>query len=127
MSKRKVIPNCFNCYYGGAYDPQKQLASCDSAVITEPTVTMYDAFLKKDRKYVKRADWFEKSDCEYFVPVLSESNEDFELESITTFQTSFDCPFCGESIDVYDIGIEETRLEECPTCGKIIAVKGKEI
>lgn len=123
----KIKPNCKKCYYGGSYIPNEQLASCKCTDVTEPTVIKFDDLFKKERQYVKRKNWDDESYCEYFIPHLSESDDDFELEAVCTFTTSFDCPFCGENIDVYDIGIEETRLVNCEECGKRLAVKGKSI
>lgn len=120
-------PNCEKCYHGGIFVKNKGLASCNSARITEPTVIEYDNFFKKDRQYVKRMNWDDECKCERFIPLLSESDKDFELVEVLTYETSFGCPFCGEDIDVYDIGIDETKLITCYNCERKIAVSGKEI
>lgn len=123
----KIKPNCQNCYYGGSYRPNESLASCEAPYPKEPTVIKFDELFKKERQYVKRKKWDDECDCKNFIPHLSESNGDYELEAVCTFNTSFDCPFCGENIDVYDIGIEETQIIKCDECGKEIAVDGKAI
>ena len=123
--KRK--PNCQKCYHGGSFIPKEGLASCNSARITEPTVIKLDPLFGKERQYVKRNNWNDECDCDHFIPYLSESDGDFELNEVCSFETYFDCPFCGDEIDVFDIDIDETKLIMCGCCGKKIAVKGKEI
>ena len=121
----KIKANCQKCYYGGLFDHNRQLASCDCENVTESTVIAFDPLFKKERQYVSRKKWSEKCDCEHFIPHLSESEGDYELESYCTFNTVFDCPFCGNTIYVYDIGIEETEIVTCDECEKQIAVQGK--
>lgn len=121
------MANCEKCYYTGSFIPQRGLASCNNARITEPTIVEFDRLLNKECRYVKRAKWDEECGCEQFVPLLSESDGDFELEEVCSFDASFGCPFCGDDIDVYDIGIDETKLISCHNCGRKIAVVGKEI
>lgn len=58
---------------------------------------------------------------------FKQSEGDYELEAVCAFNTEFDCPFCGETVYVYDIGIEETEIVTCDECGKQIAVEGKAI
>lgn len=123
----KIKPNCAKCYYGGAYKPNEQLASCKCENVSEPTIIKFDELFQRERQFVKRKDFYEECDCEHFIPHLSEADDDFELEAICTFTTSFDCPFCGDNVDVYDIGIEETQIITCDGCGKKIAVQGKGI
>ena len=120
----KIKPNCKKCYFSVAYYANDCLAACDSARITEPTVTRYDNFLKKECQCVKRAKWDEECKCEQFIPSLSEADGDYELEEEIRFNTSFDCPFCGEEIDVYDVQICDTKLVRCDECGKLMAVDG---
>ena len=121
----KIKPNCQKCYYGGGFKPNRYLASCDAPFPKEPTVIEYDELYKRERKFVRRRNWDDECDCKNFMPLLSEYDGDIELEASVTFNTSFDCPFCGEVIDVYDIGIEETVFVTCDECGREIAVKGK--
>ena len=123
----KMKPNCQRCYYSGIYDPKAHLASCDCKMVAEETVTKFDPLFRKERQYVSRKEWDEERDCENFIPHLSEADGDYELEAICTFSTSFDCPFCGNKIYVYDIGIEETQIVTCDECEKEIAVQGKGI
>ena len=120
-------PNCRRCFYGGLYDHNRQLASCDCGNVTEQAITDFDPLFKKERKYVSRKKWEEECECEHFIPHLSESEGDYELEAVSTFNTSFDCPFCGEKLYVFDIGIEGTEIITCDECGKQIAVEGKSI
>ena len=127
QEEMQMKANCQRCYHTGVFIPQRGLASCNSARITEPTIIEFDGLINKERQYVKRNNWDDECACEHFIPYLSESREDFELEEVCTYETSFDCPFCGESIDVYDIGIDETKLIMCHNCEREIAVKGKEI
>jgi DNA-directed RNA polymerase subunit RPC12/RpoP len=87
----------------------------------------FDTLFNKERQYVLRDNWEDECECENFIPKLSESNGDYELEAIYTFCTSFECPFCGSTVYVMDLGIEETAIITCDECGKHIAVKGKEI
>ena len=91
----KMKPNCRRCYYGGVYDHEAHLASCDCKMVAEKTVSQFDPLFRKERKYVSRNEWEEKCDCENFIPHLSEADGDYELEAVCTFSTSFDCPFCG--------------------------------
>lgn len=121
----KIKANCKKCYYGGLFEPDRQLASCECENITEPTIIDFDPLFKKERQYVSRKKWKEECDCEHFIPHLSESEGDYELEACCTFNTVFDCPFCGNTIYVYDIGIEETEIVTCDECEKQIAVQGK--
>ena len=123
----KIKPNCRRCYYGGMFEPNKQLASCECEDVTEPTIIAFDPLFKKERQYVSRKKWSEECGCECFIPQLSESWDDYELETVCTFNAEFDCPFCGSAVYVSDIGIEETRLITCDECGKQIAVDGKSI
>ena len=123
----KIKPNCRRCFYGGLYDPNKQLAACECKDVTEPTIIDYDPLFKKERQYVSRKKWEEECDCEHFIPYLSEAEGDYELEATCTFNTSFDCPFCGNTVYVWDIGIEETAFITCDECEKQIAVQGKGI
>mgnify|MGYP003290184638 CR=1 FL=1 len=120
-------PNCRRCYYGGLFVHNRQLASCDCKNVTEPTFIVYDELFKIERQYVHRKNWEDECDCEHFIPHLSEAEGDYELEATCTFNTSFDCPFCGETVYVWDIGIEETAFVTCDECGKQIAVQGKGI
>lgn len=124
---KKIKPNCYNCYYGGSYAPNSHLASCNCENVTEPTVIELDPLFDRERQYVKRKNWEDECDCEHFMPHLSEANGDFELETVCYFNANFDCPFCGENLDVYGLEVEETRFITCDECGKKIAVKGKEI
>ena len=117
--------NCKRCYYGGSFRLSEGLASCSAPMPKEPYITKYDELFKKERRFVVRSNWDDKCECENFVPLLSEMNDDFELEAVTTFNASFDCPFCGEKIDVYGLGIEETEIVTCGECGREIAVRGK--
>ena len=121
----KIVPNCKKCYYGGTFIPNEYLASCKAPFPKEPTVEKYDELFKRERNFVRRRNWDDECECGNFVPQLSETDGDFELEAVYIFRTSFDCPFCDEIIYVDDIGIEETRLVKCDECGKEIAVKGK--
>lgn len=123
----EIKPNCRRCFYGGAYSHGEQLASCACENVTEQTVIKYDQLFKKERKYVPRKNWEDECDCEHFIPHLSEAEGDYELEPICTFNTSFDCPFCGNTVYVWGIGIEETAFITCDECEKQIAVDGKSI
>lgn len=120
-----IKPNCQKCYYGGGYKPNEYLASCDAPYPKEPSVIKFDELFKRERVFVRRRKWDEECECGNFIPKLSEYDGDIELEAVCSFDTSFDCPFCGESIDVYGIGFEETRLVTCDECGHLIAVQGK--
>lgn len=122
-----IKPNCQKCYYGGSFKPNESLASCIAPYPKEPTITKYDELFKRERRFVKRRNWDDECECGNFIPYLSEADGDFELEAVCTFNTSFDCPFCGETIDVYGLEVEETELVTCDECGKQIAVHGKEI
>ena len=122
-----IIPNCRKCYYGGGFKPNKHLASCNAPYPKEPTITIFDELYNRERQFVKRNNWDDECNCKNFIPQLSEIDGDFELEVVYTFKTTFDCPFCGEIIDVYDIGIEETQIISCNECAKKIAVQGKSI
>ena len=122
-----IKPNCQKCYYGGGYKPNECLASCSAPYPKEPTVIKFDELFKRERQFVRRRKWDEECDCGNFIPSLSEIDGDFELEAVYTFNTSFNCPFCDEIIDVYDIGIEETQLITCDECARQIAVQGKQI
>lgn len=122
-----IKPNCQRCYYGGLYDPKAHLASCDCENVREQTVIQFDPLFKKERQYVPRKEWEDECDCEYFIPHLSESEGDYELEAVCTFNTSFDCPFCGNTVYVWDIGWGETEFITCDECEKEIAVEGKGI
>lgn len=123
----RIKPNCQKCYYGGSYKPNEYLASCNAPYPKEPTVIKFDELFKRERMFVKRRKWDEECECGNFIPKLSETDGDFELEAVCTFDTSFDCPFCGEIIDVYGLGVEETEIVTCSECGKQIAVHGKSI
>ena len=120
-----IKPNCKKCLYGGFWNPSESLASCSTPMPKEPTVTKFDKVFKKERQFVKRRNWDDECECKNFIPHLSEIDGDFELEAVTTFNASFDCPFCGENVDVYGLGIETTEIVTCAECGKEIAVKGK--
>lgn len=122
-----IKPNCRRCYYGGLFDHNRHLASCDCENVTEPTITAFDPLFKRERQYVSRKNWNDVCDCEQFIPHLSESEGDYELEPVCAYNTEFDCPFCGETVYVYDIGIEETEIVTCDECGRQIAVEGKAI
>lgn len=122
-----IKPNCRRCYYGGLFDHNRQLASCDAERVTEPVTIAFDPLFQRDRKYVSRKEWEEECDCEQFIPHLSESEGDYELEPVCAYNTEFDCPFCGETVYVYDIGIEETEIVTCDECGRQISVEGKAI
>ena len=119
--------NCQRCYYGGVYSPSEQLASCDCENMAKQTIVKYDPLFKKERQWVSRKEWGEECDCQHFVPHLSEAEGDYELEPICAFNTSFDCPFCGNTVYVWEIGLEETVLITCDECEKQIAVQGKGI
>lgn len=121
----KIKPNCRRCFYSGVYDPNEQLASCKCENVTEPTIIKHDPLFNKERQYVSRKNWKDECDCEHFIPHLSEAEGDYELEQACTFNTSFDCPFCGNTVYVWDIGFEETELITCDECKKQIAVNGK--
>lgn len=117
---------CSDCYYSGCYYHREHLVSCDCADITEPTVTHFDKMFKKERQCVHRDNWNDECECECFVPQLSEENGDYELEKTVIFSANFDCPFCGNDIDV-DVEIEENIIVECPECERKIAVSGPSI
>ena len=117
--------NCQKCLYGGLWNLSQGLASCSAPMPQEPTVTKYDELFKKERRFVRRRNWDDECECKNFIPHLSEIDGDFELEAVTTFNASFDCPFCGENVDAYGLGIEETAIVTCNECGREIAVKGK--
>ena len=123
----EIKPNCRRCYYAGIYDPKAHLASCDCKMVTEQTVVQFDPLFRKERQYVSREKWEDECDCENFIPHLSEAEGDYELEATCTFNTSFDCPFCGNTVYVWDIGIEETAIITCDECERQIAVEGKGI
>lgn len=123
----KIKPNCQKCYYGGSFKPNEHLASCNAPYPKEPSITKYDELFRRERVFVKRINWDDERECGNFIPRLSESDGDFELEAVCTFNASFDCPFCGETIDVYGLGVEETEIVTCDECGKKIAVQGKSI
>ena len=123
----KIKPNCSRCYHGGVYSPSEQLASCVCINVAEQTIVKFDPLFKKERQWVSRKEWEEECDCECFIPHLSEGDGDYELEPVCTFNTSFDCPFCGNTVYVWDIGIEETAIITCDECEKQIAVTGKAI
>lgn len=120
-------PNCQKCYYGGSFKPKEFLASCNAPYPKEPTVIKFDELYQRERQFVKRKNWDDECECKNFIPSLSEFDGDFELEAVYTFNAHFDCPFCGEIVDVYDVGIEEIQLVNCEECGKQIAVHGKSI
>lgn len=122
-----IKPNCQRCYYGGCFDHDRQLASCDCKTVTEPTIIAFDTLFMKERQYVSRKKWEDECDCDHFIPHLSETEGDYELEPVCSYNTEFDCPFCGETVYVYDIGVEETEIVTCDECGKQIAVEGKGI
>lgn len=122
-----IKPNCKKCYYGGSFKPNRSLASCSAPYPKEASIIEYDEPFQRERTFVKRRNWDDECGCGNFIPKLSETDGDFELEPVCTFNTSFDCPFCGNNIDVYGIGIEETMLVGCDECGREIAVKGKSI
>lgn len=119
--------NCRRCYYGGMYDHNRKLASCKCENVTEKAIIDFDPLFKKTRKYVPRKKWEEECDCEHFIPHLSEYEGDYELEAVCLFNTSFECPFCGNTVYVWGIGIEETEIITCDECEKQIAVEGKGI
>ena len=119
----RIKPNCQRCFYGGVYTPNKRLASCECDKVT--TINEYDPLFKKERQWVSREKWEEECDCKHFVPQLSEANGDYELEAVCTFNTSFECPFCGNTVYVWDIGFEETAFVTCDECERQIAVTGK--
>lgn len=119
----RIKPNCQRCFYGGTYNPTKQLASCECEKVT--TIIEYDPLFRKEREWVSRKKWEEECDCEHFIPLLSEADGDYELEAACTFSTSFECPFCGNTIYVWDIGFEEKTFIICDECGRKIAVTGK--
>ena len=123
----EIKPNCRRCFYGGSFSQKAQLASCKCANVTEPTIIKHDPLFGKDMQYVSRKNWSDECDCEHFIPHLSEAEGDYELEAVCTFNTSFDCPFCGNAVYVWNIGIEETAFITCDECGKQIAVDGKGI
>ena len=125
--KMAIKPNCRRCFYGGSFSPKAKLASCECENVTEPTIIKHDPLFDKDRRYVSRGSWSEECNCGQFIPHLSESEGDYELEAVYTFNTEFDCPFCGSAVYVWNIGIEETKLITCDECGKQIAVEGKGI
>ena len=118
-------PNCQRCFYSGSYSSKAELASCRCENVTEQTIIKYDPLFKKERKYVPRKNWSDECDCEHFIPHLSEAEGDYELEPVCTFNTSFDCPFCGNTVYVWDIGINGTEIITCDECEKQIAVNGK--
>lgn len=120
----KIKPNCEKCYYSGVYYSQKHLASCDNPSITEPVVIKHDDLLNRERRCVRRSAWNEECECNQFVPLLSEQDNDFELEQEVIFNTEFDCPFCGEKIDVCDVSVANVQLITCDNCNKLIAVDG---
>ena len=121
----RIKPNCQRCFYGGTYNPTKQLASCECEKVT--TIIEYDPLFRKEREWVSRKKWEEECDCEHFIPQLSEAYGDYELEAVCTFNTSFECPFCGNTIYVWDIGFEEKAFIICDECERKIAVQGKGI
>lgn len=123
----KMKPNCRRCFYSGSYSHKLKLASCRCENVTEPTIIKYDPLFNKEQKYVSRDNWSDECDCEHFIPHLSEAEGDYELEAVCAFNTSFDCPFCGETVYVWEIGLEETALITCDECEKQIAVTGKGI
>lgn len=61
---------------------------------------------------------YDGCDCDHFIPHLSETEGDYELEPVCSYNTEFDCPFCGETVYVYDIGVEGTEIVTCDECGK---------
>ncbi len=122
-----IKQNCEKCYYGGSFRPSEHLASCAAPFPKEATVTRFDELFKKERQFVRRKNWDDECDCGNFVPSLSEADGDYELEMLCTFMTDFDCPFCGETIYVDNLGIEETKLITCSECARQIAVHGKQI
>lgn len=121
----EIKPNCRRCYYGGLFDHNRQLASCDCKTVTEPTIIAFDTLFMKERQYVSRKKWEDECDCDHFIPHLSETVGDYELEPVCSYNTEFDCPFCGETVYVYDIGVEVTEIVTCDECGKQISVEGK--
>ena len=123
----KIKPNCYKCYYGGCFDPKERLASCKCEEITEPTIIEFNKVLNQELQYVKRDEWEDIHECDHFIPVLSETSGDIELEQVCSFETFFACPFCGDTMWVCDIGIEETKFVECESCERTIAVKGKSV
>lgn len=120
-------PNCKKCFYGGTFKPNRSLASCSAPYPKEPSIIEYDELFQRERTFVKRRNWDDECECNNFIPKLSETDGDFELEPVCTFSTDFECPFCGEFVYVDNLGIEETKLVTCGECGKQIAVKGKSI
>ena len=122
----KIKPNCFKCYYGGLFSEKEHLASCRCEEVTEPTYVYHD-FMESEIQCVARQNWEDECNCEHFMPNLKESEDDYELEMRYSFSTSFDCPFCGNTIDVWDIDVEEIKLVTCEECGRKMAVHGKEL
>ena len=121
----KIKPNCRRCFYGGSYNHNERLASCECKNVTEPTIIKNDPLFNKERQYVSRNKWEDECNCEHFIPRLSEAEGDYELEAFCVFNTSFDCPFCGNTVYVWNIGIEETAFITCDECENQIAVEGK--
>lgn len=121
----EIKPNCANCYYCGYFKMNEHLACCNCTDITEPTVIQYDSFFKENRQFVKRNDWYDECDCEHFIPRLSESNGDYEIDIVHYYTITMNCPFCGEEIYIDDIEEYETKVVTCDECGKKIAVEGK--
>ena len=75
-----IKPNCKKCYYGGLWKPSESLASCSAPIPKEPTVTKFDEWLNRERRFVKRRNWDDECECRNFIPSLSEIDGDYELE-----------------------------------------------
>lgn len=120
-------PNCQKCFYSDSFNPKECLASCSCENVAEEKVTSCDNLFKVNKQYVKRNTWDEECDCSQFIPLLTEYDNDFELQTVHYFETEFNCPTCDSYIYVEKLELEEVRHIVCDNCGMTMVVQSKSI
>lgn len=109
---------CKNCAFGGGFKPKDKLADCYCEENPD-RITKYCEFWEQDKQYVKRNEWEEEVECEYFVPEV----EPTETEFVSHLNITYKCPYCGKEEYEYDMDMEDEMTIICEECGKKYNVK----
>ena len=109
--------NCFNCVYGGYCFPKyNNVVTCVNDNVKKKEL-LYDCRPYQDKTEIKMVVENNTAEtCEYFIPHIELEDKDIELE--VSVNVSHKCPYCGHEDIEFRESSEDSKIIECPNCGK---------